>query len=405
LHLSLAALPLVLLLLVLPISAYSSNMSQRFYPNPKTYMLENALQAFSFFLVRDLPMHLVSHEEVHWKPYTLEKSGPSVRANIIVVMGESLTPAHMSLFGYGRETTPQLETLREDKDFIYRQGIAAGVATKVSLPMFFNMTREPGNLRHVFRQETNLIKMAKEQGFLTHYYSTQNANLSTFSGIEYADHSLTLESFGGDLHGRNDETLLDIVKRVDLNQPNFIVLHQRNSHSPYDSNYPPEYALFNTTKESKTDQYRVDTYDNSVRYTDHLLYSLINDLKARSKLPVYVLFTSDHGEMLGEKGGQFGHGMLAKEVARVPFIFYAHNGEQARINEAKQLVNPTHYEMGKLIAGLLGYRIHNPNEGEGAYYLNGTDLSGSEGYLLVTKAGANWQLTEPNVTTVVTVAR
>ncbi|MHB1084961.1 MAG: phosphoethanolamine transferase [Thiobacillus sp.] len=404
LHVPFAALPLALLLSASPISAYSSNMSQRFYPNPKTYLLENALQAFSFFLVRDLPKHLVGSEEVHWKPYALERSGPPVRANIIVVMGESLTPAHMSLFGYGRETTPQLETLREDKGFVYQQGIAAGVATKVSLPMFFNMTREPGNLRQVFRQDSNLIKMAKAQGFLTHYYSTQNANLSTFSGIEYAEHSLTLESFGGDLHGRNDETLLDIVKRVDLNQPNFIVLHQRNSHSPYDRNYPPQYAHFNTTRDSKTDQYRIDTYDNSVRYTDHLLVSLINDLKARSKLPVYVLFTSDHGEMLGEAGGQFGHGMLTREVAHVPFIFYAYNGEKARINEARQLINPTHYEMGKLIARLLGYRIHNPNEQAGAYYLNGTDLSGSEGFLLVTKAGANWQLTEPQATTV-TVAR
>lgn len=405
LHLSLAALPLVLMLLVLPIKAYSSNQSQRFYPNPKTYTLENALQAFSFFIARDLPMHLVSHEEVQWKPYVTEKTGHPVRANIVVVMGESMTSAHMSLFGYPRATTPLLNTLREDNNFIYRPGIASGVSTKVSLPMFFNITREPGNLRHIFRHESNLIKMAREQGFLTHYYSAQNGNLSTFSGIEYADHSLTLESFGRDLQSRHDEALLDILKRVDLSQPNFIVLHQRNAHSPYDLNYPPQYAVFNTTKESKTNQYRVDTYDNSVRYTDHLLFSLINDLKARSKLPVYILFTSDHGEMLGEKDGLFGHAALTEGVARVPFIFYAHNGESARIKEARHLVNPTHYEMGRLIAGLLGYRIHNPNEEAGAYYLNGTDLSGSEGYLLVTKAGANWQLTEPQGTTVATVAR
>lgn len=395
LHFSLAALPLVLLLLVLPIRAYTSDESQRFYPNPKTYMLENALQAFSYFLVRDLPRHLVAQEEAPWKPYVLEKDGKPVHANIIVVMGESLTPAHMSLFGYGRETTPQLETLRSDRNFIYQQGIAAGVATKVSLPMFYNVTREPGNTRQIFRQTSNLIKMAKAQGFQTHYYSAQTANLSTFSGIEYASRSLTAEHLERALEERHDSVLLEILKQVDLARPNFIVLHQRNSHSPYDSNYPPEYEFFKSGAERKTNQYRVDTYDNSVRYTDHLLFSLINDLKARSKLPVYVLFTSDHGEMLGENGGQFGHAKLTPEVARVPFIFYGHNGTPAVMQEARRLINPTHYEMGKLLAQMLGYRINNPNQQQDLYYLNGTDLSGSEGYLLVNKGGSEWHLAEP----------
>lgn len=395
LHFSLAALPLVLLLLVLPIRAYTTDESQRFYPNPKTYMLENALQAFSYFLVRDLPRHLGTQEETHWAPYVPEKNGAPVHANIIVVMGESLTPAHMSLFGYGRETTPQLETLRSDKSFIYQQGIAAGVATKVTLPMFYNVTREPGNTRQIFRQTSNLIKMAKAQGFLTHYYSAQTANLSTFSGIEYADRSLTAESLGQALEEKRDSILLDIMKGVDLNRPNFIVLHQRNSHSPYDSNYPPEYEIFKSGAERKTNQYRVDTYDNSVRYTDHLLFSLINDLKARSRLPVYILFTSDHGEMLGENGGQFGHAKLTPEVARVPFIFYGHKGDAAIMHEARQLVSPTHYEMGKLLFRMLGYRLNNPNLQRDVYYLNGTDLSGSEGYLLVNKRGSEWSLTEP----------
>jgi glucan phosphoethanolaminetransferase (alkaline phosphatase superfamily) len=395
LHVSLAALPLALLLLVLPIRAYTSDESQRFYPNPKTYMLENALQAFSYFMVRDLPSHLAHRQEAHWKPYVVERSRPPAHANIVVVMGESLTPAHMSLFGYGRATTPQLETLRTDKDFIYRQGIAAGVATKVSLPMFFNIAREPDNTAQIFRQSSNLIKLARAQGFLTHYYSTQTANLSTFSGIEYADDTLTAENLGQALDIQHDEALLSRVKRLDLKRPNFIVLHQRNSHSPYDSGYPAEYDFYKSAAGKKTNQYRVDSYDNSVRYTDHLLYSLIQDVKARSPLPVYIVFTSDHGEMLGERGGQFGHAKLTEEVARVPFIFYAHNGDAALTNHARQLENPTHYEMGKLIAELLGYRLDNPNQQAGVYYLNGTDLSGSEGYMLVNKRGPYWKLSEP----------
>ena len=74
--------------------------------------------------------------------------------------------------------------------------------------MFFNMTREPGNLAHVFRQESNLVKMAMAQGFQTHYYSAQTANLATFSGIEYANDSLTAENYGRTLETRHDAVLL-----------------------------------------------------------------------------------------------------------------------------------------------------------------------------------------------------
>lgn len=384
-HFSLAALPLVLLLLILPVRACTSDESQRFYP--KTYTLENALQAFSFFLVRDLPEHMFHHHETHWQPYVLEKTGQPVKANIIVVMGESLTPTHMSLFGYARKTTPLPETLRADKNFIYQPGIASGVATKVSLPMFYNITREPGNLRQIFRQKSNLIRIAKAQGFLTHYYSAQTANFSTFSGIEYADAARTAENMEKTLEYRHDEALLDIMKGVDMSRPNFVVLHRRNSHSPYGRNYPPEENYYHSDAGRETNRYRADTYGNSVRYTDHLLYGLINDLKSRSRLPVYVLFTSDHGEMLGEKGGQFGHGRLMEEVARVPFIFYARNGDPAQIPAARQLVNPMHYEIGKLVVSLPGYHVINPNEQAGTYYLNGPDLPGAEGYLQINKSG------------------
>lgn len=71
-HFSPAAPPLVLLL-ILPVRAYTSDESQRFYPNPGTYTPENALQAFSFFLVRDLPEHMFHHHETDWQPYVLEK--------------------------------------------------------------------------------------------------------------------------------------------------------------------------------------------------------------------------------------------------------------------------------------------------------------------------------------------
>jgi glucan phosphoethanolaminetransferase (alkaline phosphatase superfamily) len=393
LHLPVAALPVFLLLLVLPVQAYTSNRSQRFYPNPITYSIENGLKAFSFFIGNEVPGLLAGKKAKLWDGYTLEKTSQPVRANIVVIMGESLTPAHMSLFGYGRETTPMLESLRAD-GLIYQPGIAAGVATKVTLPMFFNVTREPGSPQHIVKQESNLVKMAKGQGFAIHYYSVQTANLATYSGIEYADRKLTEEDVASELETRHDAVLFDPLKKVNLAQPNFIVLHQRGSHSPYDRNYPPQFAHYRDANASLNQQ-RIDTYDNSVRYTDYFVHSVIDYLKSHSDLPVYVLFTSDHGEMVGEKDGLFGHGMLTKEAALVPFVFYAHRGDAAQLAKARLLKNPTHYEMGELIASLLGYQIRNPNQEAGIYYLNGTDLSGKSGFKIVDKTSKDWKLADP----------
>lgn len=393
LHLPVASLPLFLLLLVLPVQAYTSVRSQRFYPNPKTYSLENALKAFSFFIGNELPGFLAGKEAKLWNEYTLEKNGQPVRANIVVIMGESLTPAHMSMFGYARKTTPLLESLRSE-GLIYKPGIAAGVATKVSLPMFFNVAREPGRPRHIINQESNLMKMAKEQGFIIHYYSVQTSDLGAYSGTEHSDHLLTEEDLASKFETRHDEVLLDALKQVNLAQPNFIVLHQRGSHSPYDRNYPPEFALYGEPGADQN-QHRIDTYDNSVLYTDYFVHGVISYLKAHSNLPVYILFTSDHGEALGENGGQFGHSTLTREAALVPFIFYAHRGEDAHVAKARLLENPTHYEMGGLIAELLGYQINNPNHEKGIYYLNGTDLTGNAGFRVVNKTGQGWELTRP----------
>jgi glucan phosphoethanolaminetransferase (alkaline phosphatase superfamily) len=393
LHLPVAVLPLFLLLLILPVQAYTSVRSQRFFPDPNTYSLENAFKSFSYFIGNELPGVLAGKQAKLWLPYTVEKTAAPVRANIVIIMGESLTPAHMSLFGYARETTPKLESLRSE-GLVFKPGIASGVATKVSLPMFFNVAREPGRSTHIVNQESNLIRMAKEQGFATHFYSVQGAELGTFTGLQHADDALTEDNLAPGFAVRHDEALLDVLKQVNLSRPNFIVLHQRGSHSPYDRNYPPQFALYGKPG-TDTNQRRIDTYDNSVRYTDYFVHEVISYLKSHSNLPVYVLFTSDHGEALGERNGQFGHGMLTREEALVPFIFYAHHGDAAQMAKARLLENPTHYEMGGLIAGLLGYQIENPNVEAGIYYLNGTDLTGNAGFRLVDKTKQDWELKKP----------
>lgn len=388
LRLPFAALALLLLLSILPYRAFVSAKSQGFYPSPTAYSIRNTLYAASYFVGRRLRGEGGQAAlRPHFLPYVIEKLPLKQAPIIVIVMGESLTYKHMSLFGYERPTTPELESLREDAHFVYHRAIAGGVATKVSLPAFYNVQREPGNVAHLMRYESNLLKLAKERGYKTYYISAQTPNLSTYAGTEFADEFITQADMGEQYETLKDDVLLRQLARIDLARPVFIVLHQRNSHSPYDSSYPAGYGKYPVAGVSHHD-YTVNAYDNSVRYTDHLLRAIIDDIQRRSRLPAYLFFTADHGEMMGE-GGKYGHTLLEPDVVRVPFVFYATAGADGQaVQRVRAMQAPTHYEIGQEIARLLGYKIGNPNEVSGRYYANGPDLGGMMGCLVVEKNGA-----------------
>jgi hypothetical protein len=88
--------------------------------------------------------------------------------------------------------------------------------------------------------------------------------------------------------------------------------------------------------------------------------------------------------MLGENI-KYGHAVLEPEVSRVPFIFYSKNGDKNSINKIHALYYPTHYEISKSIAQLLGYTLFNKNDNNRTYFINGMQLNGSAGSILIDK--------------------
>ncbi|NNJ16566.1 sulfatase-like hydrolase/transferase [Pseudomonas putida CSV86] len=74
----------------------------------------------------------------------------------------------------------------------------------------------------------------------------------------------------------------------------------------------------------------VNAYDNSILYTDHVLGQLLDLLKAREqRFDTAMLYVSDHGESLGEKGVYL-HGlpyaMAPSEQTRVPMVAWLSEG-------------------------------------------------------------------------------
>jgi glucan phosphoethanolaminetransferase (alkaline phosphatase superfamily) len=338
----------------------------RFTPRVYFTSFKNIFYTFAKFLFQELPK-VFKKEKISFAPYIIKQKDTNLPKNIIVVMGESLSSKRMSLFGYPHKTTPNLDKLKDK--LLFKEIFSSATVTKTSVVEFFNIRREPQNIEMLITQKTNLFKLAKNKGYKTHYVTTQKINImDNYIG----DCDIVLSD--KDFNKKYDEVLIEYLKKIDFNKKNFIVLHQRNSHSPYEDNVPPRFYKYDF-KQKDFHTYMLNSYLNSVLYTDYLLGELINFAEKLENTLVFI--TSDHGEMLGfdDEKNKYGHTILDFEVLKVPLIIYHNTNLNIDISNII-----SHYQSAKLLAEILGYEIINPNE-DGTFFANGTHIRGEHGFL------------------------
>ncbi|EAT11274.1 phosphoethanolamine transferase [Bermanella marisrubri] len=374
----------LILLLTLPFfQSLRSEASQKYQPNIAHTGIKNGLYSVSFFVARQIKVALGMRKEMpDYAPYELIENEP-VDANIVVLMGESLSYYNMGLFGYERNTTPNLEPYKSNPNFFFIPAISSAVSTRVSLTLFFNGIYEPNNTAQISSMEGSLFRLAKKKGFNTHYITTQK----NAGGLTYSFSLSDIDTWKENKHlsgyeGEYDNRLLLELKSMNLNyeQPQFITLHMRSTHVPYVDNYPKSEEVYPTDGKSFAD-YQLNSYDNSVIYTQKVIANIYKYFETTHR-PTYIFFIPDHGELLGQ-GGRYGHNSVDIDMARVPFLFYGINIPTKETERLKSELGclSNHYQISHQIAQLLGYQINNPNEKETVYYLNGTDVFGEAGYM------------------------
>jgi lipid A ethanolaminephosphotransferase len=228
----------------------------------------------------------------------------------VFVVGETARAANFSLFGYSRETNPELAKL----DVIgFSNVTSCGTSTEVSLPcMFAPVGREDYDESRI-RGSQGLLDVLVRAGYAVKWFDNQSGckNVCTGEGVESekmnSEMAPALCSAGECL----DEILL---RRLQEELPKthadtVFVLHMMGNHGPaYYRRYPPPYRRF--VPDCATAQLRecsrdevVNTYDNAILYTDHVLAALVGILGEQApQADTAMLYVSDHGESLGENG-------------------------------------------------------------------------------------------------------
>ena len=270
-------------------------------------------------------------------PTALEKvgrgvTGPTGRPVLFVfVVGETARAASFSLNGYARETNPELAKL----DVInFSQTRACGTATETSLPCMFSPFGRRDYDESRIRRHESLLPQLDRAGMRVVWLENQSGCKGVCNGLEFRTFSDSKVA-GICSAGRCfDEAVLEGMDSLVRESPSdlFVVFHQLGNHGPsYFRRYPQAFRVYEPvcevdTLRGCTQQEVVNAYDNAIRYTDYVLSRLIAFLETqRNRYDVALLYVSDHGESLGERG-LYLHGLpyriAPREQIDVPMIWW-----------------------------------------------------------------------------------
>ena len=299
--------------------------------------------------------------------------------NILVVVMDTVRADHLSLYGYGRETSPHLDALAKqgvvfERDiapspwtlgshasmltgrYPHEHGVDHEVALDHRYPTLPEIFDEHGYRTGGF--SANLYYFARRTGltrgflhFDDYFYSAGDMFFRTLWGRilnKYAPDSPRFD----ELYARKraplvNQELLGWIDQ-DRSKPFFAFVNYFDIHEPYVPVHPYREMfygapikeappsinqqinrkerpyLYRLSRMSPQDfQHQVDAYDGGIYYVDEQIAKLFAELEKRGlSQNTLVVITSDHGECLGDHGLLTHWNALYRELVQVPLIYY-----------------------------------------------------------------------------------
>lgn len=264
---------------------------------------------------------------------------------MVLVVGETARAENFSLNGYAKETNPKLA---KQNIINFSQVSSCGTATAVSVPcMFSGMPREDYDEQLAIHRE-GLLDIAKRAGYQVTWIDNNSGCKGTCDRVEQFKIPEPIQQKWCKDGECLDDILIDSLKAYlatipkDDTQPRLIVLHQMGSHGPaYYERIPPAFRVFKPTCDTNaiqgcTQEALINSYDNTLLYTDYVLDSLIETLKNTTQYQTGLWYLSDHGESTGESG-MYLHGapyaIAPTQQTHVPMLMWFSSAWQQQANK------------------------------------------------------------------------
>ncbi|MDG1750627.1 MAG: sulfatase-like hydrolase/transferase, partial [Thalassotalea sp.] len=254
----------------------------------------------------------------------------------VMVLGETARAQSFSLNGYEKPTN---QFTQQQNVVSFSNVSSCGTATAVSVPCMFSRLNKNDYDKRIATSQQNVVDLIHLAGADVLWISNNNGSCKGVC-TRVKSQKIPTEKSHPLCDGEYcyDEALLEPLqeKLEHLTHENtLIVLHMIGSHGPtYFKRYPESKGIFTpdcrrSDIQNCTQEQLVNTYDNTIAYTDLVLSKVISKLRHISEeqnIETSLLYISDHGESLGESGVYL-HGLpyafAPKEQTHVPMIYWA----------------------------------------------------------------------------------
>ncbi len=322
------------------------------------------------------------------------------RKNVILIIVDALRADHLSAYGYGRHTSPYLDSairsgyaVRIDKCYSTCASTLCGV-TSILLSREWEDCAVNG---------FNIIGLLHDQGYHT-YTFISGAHKEWYNMAKFYSDDCTMYFDGKDskkYYFKDDRVLLEGLDKVPACNatPSFFYLHLQSTHET--GALQDRYAVYQPFKKSLTTQgmngqAAINEYDNKVLQADDMIRQLLDMLAQKGYLKnSMVVITADHGQGLGEHGVAGHVDWLYDPQTSVPLIVM---DDSLALYQNHFLAN--HIDIAPTIVGRLGLpqpaswqgrSLLLPDSSHFSFHETGKDQleTGEEKYMLLVNTDSN----------------
>lgn len=274
----------------------------------------------------------------------MQRSGAPI--DLLVYIGESTSALHMSLYGYARQTTPQLAELARQTPgvLVFNNVFSTHTHTSTSLleALSFGLDANQAYLPIGERRRVSVVDVLMAAGLPVSLVSNQGmaGTWNQASSIVFRNARSTVYSTDSRLAGNRDDVMerpFDhefFAQRINprdwapTDAAAVVFFHSYAGHGIYLDHVPPAFrapvdqTLASVDDFALTDDGAVrkatEAYDSTLRYVDYAVANALRFVEAQSR-PMVMLYFPDHGELpgTGHDSARFSH-----EMVRIPLLLY-----------------------------------------------------------------------------------
>lgn len=237
------------------------------------------------------------------------RSTPAIQSDgdspqiIALIIGESLSRDHCSLYGYDKVTTPYLSQMVTDSlVYAYNNITAAFYHTGGAFPRIMSTYSEGGNGTDRWYESVFLEDITTAMGYKSVWVSNQSSSGVCDNSIariaELSDSLIWVGTRGLGIQKTDfDQEVLppvrDIVDKVKEDKT-FMVIHLMGQHEEFSKRYPEEFKLYGIQDYPslpRNQKQVIADYDNAVLYGDWIVSELMRSFSDKEAI---VFFFPDH---------------------------------------------------------------------------------------------------------------